>query len=68
MLPVIYAIPLSFLLAMMLLSFTGFIIAISAEVNVKSKIVELVLTGLGSATLTYVIGRIASLLLGIEVS
>ena len=68
MLPVIYAIPLSFLLATALLSFTGFIIAVSAEVKIKSKIIELVLTGLGSASLTYAIGRIASLLLGIEVS
>ena len=68
MLPVRYAIPISFLLATLLLSLTGFVIAISAGINIRNKIAELVLAGLGSATLTYIIGRIASLIVGVEIS
>jgi len=47
---------------------TGFMIAISVDLPVKRKMLEMVAFGLGSAGVTYVIGRIASILFGIEVS
>ena len=62
------ALPLSFILAAVMLALTGFIIAVSANLNIKLKMIELVIAGLGSATITFLIGRLASLLLGIEVS
>ncbi len=67
MLPVIYSLPLSFILAALMMGFTGFVIAITANLKIKAKMIELMLAGLGAATLTFIIGRIASILLGIEV-
>lgn len=67
MLPIFTAIPLSFCFAAIILAMTAFMIAVSADLNVRRKIAEMVLAGLGSATLTYGIGRAASILLGIEV-
>ena len=45
----------------------GFIIAVSANIEVKRKVFELIVAGLGSTTITFIIGRIASLILGIEI-
>ncbi len=67
LLPVQLSIPLSFTLAAIMLGITGFLIAVSAGLSIKWKILELICAGLGSAMLTYGIGRIASILLGIEV-
>ncbi len=67
MLPIFTALPLSFILAALILAMTAFIIAVSADLNVRRKIMEMVVAGLGSATLTYGIGKLASILLGIEV-
>ena len=66
-LPVIYAMPLSFLLAAFLLMFIGFVIAISAGLSVKRKMAELVVAGLGSAIITFIIGKLASIIFGIEI-
>ena len=50
-----------------MLGITGFLIAVSAGLSIEWKMLELICAGLGSAVLTYGIGRIASILLGIEV-
>ncbi len=50
-----------------MLMIVGFVIAVLAGLSIKKKMLELVIAGLGSAALTYIIGRLASLLLGIEV-
>ena len=62
------ALPLSLLVAAVMLSVTGFMIAVTASLNIKKKIVELLVAGMGSALATYTIGRLASILLGIEIS
>ncbi len=67
LLPTYLCIFISFALAAVLLAIVGFVIAVSAELSIGKKMLELVLTGLGSATLTFLIGRLASLLLGIEI-
>ena len=67
-LPVVIAVILSLLLAGVALGATGFMIAISADLPVKRKMLEMIAFGLGSAGVTYVIGRIVSILFGIEVS
>ena len=51
-----------------MLAVMGFLIAVTAELSIKIKIAELMLAGLGSAILTYGIGKLASILLGIEVT
>jgi len=67
-LKIVLALPLSFVLASIMLALLGFIIAALAGLSIKSKALELVLAGLGSATATYLIGRLASILLGIEIT
>jgi len=62
-----YATPLSFILAGIMLAATGFIIAVSAGLNYKYKMIELAAAGLGSATLTFLIGKAASIILGINI-
>ena len=66
-LPIIISLPLSFLIASIMLMIVGFVIAVLAGLSIKKKMLELVIAGLGSVALTYIIGRLASLLLGIEV-
>ncbi|ABN69168.1 protein of unknown function DUF125, transmembrane [Staphylothermus marinus F1] len=66
-LPIIISLPLSLLFAGLMLSMVGFIIALSAGLNIKKKIIELLIGGLGAAGLTYLIGLLASILLGINV-
>ncbi len=66
-LPIRVATPLSFLFAAAMISGTGFIIAVSAELSIKKKMAELTIAGLGAAVLTFLFGRVASALLGIEV-
>ncbi len=61
------AVPLSFIMAAVVMALTGFLIAVSANLSIKAKMAELVLAGLGSALLTFAIGRLASAVLGIEV-
>lgn len=62
-----YATPLSFILAGIMLAATGFIIAVSAGLNYKYKMIELAAAGLGSAALTFLIGKAASIILGINI-
>ena len=66
-LPILLSLPLSFSIAALMLAMMGFVIAVAAEIGIKKKALELVLAGLGSATLTFLIGKLASWLLGIEV-
>ncbi len=66
-LPIMVALPLSLALATIMLSIVGFIIALSAGLNIKKKMLELVIAGLGAAAITYGIGVLASTLLGIQV-
>ncbi len=65
---VVWALPISFIIAGAMLSITGFVIALLGNLDIKKKMVELIIGGLGSATLTFIIGKLASLLLGIEVT
>lgn len=67
-LPINLAIPISLILAALMLAITGFMIALSADLDIKKKMLELIITGLGSAILTFLIGKIASILIGIEVT
>jgi len=66
-LPILLSLPLSLLSASIALSFTGFIIAVSANLKIRKKIIEMLAAGLGSAGATYIIGRFASILLKIEI-
>jgi len=68
LLPVTTAVILSLTLSAVLFVVVGFIVAISANISIKKKVLELLLEGLGAAGVTFLIGRLASLLLGIEVS
>jgi len=67
-LPIGISIALSLVLAGLALAVTGFIIAISANLPIRRKIAEMILAGLGSAGTTFAIGRLASIILGVEVS
>lgn len=58
---------LSLVLASLALAVTGSLVALFANIPVKKKAAEMVLLGLGSAAATYAIGRVASLLLGVNV-
>ncbi|MEM2906146.1 MAG: VIT1/CCC1 transporter family protein [Candidatus Bathyarchaeia archaeon] len=66
-LPITLTVILSLFSAGIALALTGFIVAISANIPVKRKIVEMIIAGIGSGTITFVFGRIASMLFGIEV-
>ncbi len=61
------SLPTSFILAGIMLGVSGFFIALTAGISIKRKAMELVVAGLGSAVITYLIGLIASLILGINV-
>ena len=61
--PVSVSIPISIVITMFLLSIAGALAAIAAEVNIRSKVIELVSGGLVLATLTYVLGKSASFLM-----
>ncbi len=49
------------------LSLTGFIISVLGGLRIKRKVVELITLSLVAATVTYVIGRTANIVLGIEI-
>ena len=66
-LPLYFALPLSLILAGIALGITGFLIAVSANLDVKKKIIEMMLAGLGSAGITFLIGKLASAALGISI-
>ncbi len=65
-LPILYALIFSFIMAASMLAVSGTIVAISSGLAIKKKVLELVLSGLGSAIVTYGIGAVASILFGIE--
>jgi VIT1/CCC1 family predicted Fe2+/Mn2+ transporter len=56
------AIPLSIIVTIVMLSITGFFVALTGELDVKRKMMELALTGLVLATIAFGIGRLSSLL------
>ncbi|RLG73077.1 MAG: hypothetical protein DRO23_09560 [Thermoprotei archaeon] len=62
-----YALPLSFITAALLLAAMGFMVAMIAEISIKRKMLEMILAGLGSAALTFLMGKLASLIFGIHV-
>jgi len=62
-LPVSTAIPLSVVITLILLSAAGALTAIAAEVDVKSKVLELTTGGVVLSTLTYILGKSASFLI-----
>ncbi len=66
-LPINISLPLSVGFAGAMLAAVGFIIAVSAGLSIKKKVLEMVAGGIGAATITYLIGKGASILLGIEV-
>jgi VIT1/CCC1 family predicted Fe2+/Mn2+ transporter len=63
-LPVSTAIPISVVITLTLLSVAGALTAIAAEVDVKSKVLELTTGGIVLSTLTYILGKSASFLIG----
>ena len=67
-LPIFIAIITSLLFAATALALTGFIIGISANLSIRRKMLEMIISGLGSAGVTFIVGRIASLLFGVEVT
>jgi VIT1/CCC1 family predicted Fe2+/Mn2+ transporter len=64
-LPVNQAIPISILITLILLSIAGALTAIAAEVDVRSKVIELTTGGLVLSMLTYVLGKSASIIINI---
>lgn len=66
--PISTATPISLILAALMLFLTGFMIALSANLDIKRKMIELIITRLGSAVLTFIIGKIASIFIGIEIA
>lgn len=58
------AVLLSVAFAGLALAITGLLVAILANMHIRNKVVEMIFSGLGSAAATYLIGRIASILLG----
>jgi len=62
-LPINISIPISILITFTLLGIAGSLAAIAAEVSVKDKVIELVTGGAVLATLTYILGKSASILL-----
>jgi len=66
-LPILPAMLLSLLFAGLALSATGFVIAISADLPVKRKVLEMILAGFGSAAVTFMIGRLLSAIFGVTV-
>ncbi|RLE67679.1 MAG: rubrerythrin family protein [Thermoprotei archaeon] len=67
-LPIFTSLVLSLIFAVLALSVTGFLIAISANLSIRRKIVEMIFFGLGSAGITFIIGRVASILFGLNIS
>jgi len=65
-LQVTYALIASFIIAGLMLATSGSLIAISSGLPAGKKALELALSGLGSATITYLIGLAASVFLGIN--
>lgn len=66
-LPIVFALPLSLVASSLMLAVTGFFIAVTAGLNIKAKILELILAGLGAALLTFLVGRTLSIIFGVEV-
>jgi len=61
--PVRTSIPISIVITLLMLAVTGFIVAISAEIDVKDKILELTVSGLMMAVLVFLIGKSTSQLM-----
>lgn len=62
-LPIIISFSISLGVASAILAIVGFIIAISASLNIKRKIIELIIQGLVSGMAIFLIGRLASTLI-----
>jgi VIT1/CCC1 family predicted Fe2+/Mn2+ transporter len=65
--PISTAIALSLLFVGLALAFTGFLVALLADLPLKRKMLEMVLVGFGSAGASYAVGTIASMLFGVSV-
>ncbi|UCH56671.1 MAG: VIT1/CCC1 transporter family protein [Candidatus Bathyarchaeota archaeon] len=61
--PVGTSIPISIVITMLLLAVTGFLVAISAEIDVKDKILELTLSGVIMVVIVFLIGKSTSQLM-----
>ena len=61
--PIMVSIPISVVITLLMLAVTGFLVAISAEIDVKGKIVELCVSGLILSVMTYLIGKSTSQLM-----
>ncbi len=57
----------SFISSAIALGLTGFVISVLGGLNIKRKILELLSLSMTAATVTYFIGRIANVVLGIEI-
>ncbi len=61
--PIGTSIPISIVITLLMLAVTGFLVAISAEIDVKDKILELTVSGLIMAVLVFLIGKSTSQLM-----
>ena len=64
-LPIQISIPVSILITLFMLAITGFIVAISAEIDIKNKIIELTIGGIILTSITFLIGKLTLILVEI---
>jgi len=64
-LPVMVSIPISVAITLLLLVIAGSLVAIAAELDVKKKVIELTISGLILSSLTFIIGKLTSILINI---
>jgi vacuolar iron transporter family protein len=63
---IILALTLSIILAIVFLSVTGFLVAVLADLPPAKKIAEMLFIGLGTAAVTFGIGKLVSIFMGIQ--
>jgi vacuolar iron transporter family protein len=61
------ALILSLVFATLFLAITGLLVSLLANISARTKIVEMVITGLGSASASYIVGWVASVVLSTRV-
>ncbi len=60
--PVIHAIPISVAITLMMLACVGVLVALFAEIDIMDKVIDLTTSGLVLASLTFVIGKLATII------
>ncbi|MFH1032571.1 MAG: VIT1/CCC1 transporter family protein [Chloroflexota bacterium] len=60
---IMVALVVSLILAIIALAIAGFFISVLANMSPKGKMIEMIITGLGAAAITYIVGKAVSVLL-----